>query len=349
MIEEFMSSRWGGYVVMAVLLGAVALLLRFLYGPRGILRDPRWDEENRRTRAEEEAKRQARTERFFLDMSYPPARDIPLSPERTLEYDEHCSLFRRYAADFVSDRPEDAPIRLKEAHSLRVYAHVENIVRTEHLPDDIARAGLLAGLYHDCGRFPQFLRYRTFADAASVNHARLSLDVLKEKGFLMGERPRVRALAQTAVLLHNRSALPEKLSPDARLVTDMVRDADKLDIICIMVAHFDRALPENDAVFLHVEDNPAVCSPEVVRAVLAGRVVSYRDLHYVNDFRLLLGTWIHELRFAVTRDMLRASGHMEKVFSGLPDTPEIRAAATYLRGLLHENRTSSTREEERAG
>ena len=46
MIEEFMSSRWGGYAVMAVMLGAIALLLRFLYGPRGILRDPRWNEES---------------------------------------------------------------------------------------------------------------------------------------------------------------------------------------------------------------------------------------------------------------------------------------------------------------
>ncbi len=336
MIEEFMSSRWGGYVIMAVILGAVALLLRFLYGPRGILRDPRWDEENLRIRSEEGAKRQVRKERFLLDMQYPPVRDIPLSPDRLLSFDEHCSLFRYYATDFISDSPEDAPIRLKEAHSLRVYAHVENIVRTEQLPDDIARAALLAGLYHDCGRFPQFRQYRTFVDAASSNHARLSLDVLKKKGFLAGEKQHVRALAQTAVLLHNRSALPDSLLPDARLVTDMVRDADKLDIICIMVSHFNQALPENDAVFLHVEDNPEAYSPELVQDVLAGRVIPYRDLRYVNDFRLLLGTWMHELRFSVTREMLRASGHLEKVFAGLPDTPEIRAAVAYLRRLLNE-------------
>ena len=117
MIEELMGSRWGGYMVMAVLLGGVALLLRFLYGPHGILRDPRWDEENRRIRAEEEAERQARKERFQLDMQYPPARDISLSPKRLLAFDEHCSLFRSYAANFITNRTEDAPIRLKEAIS----------------------------------------------------------------------------------------------------------------------------------------------------------------------------------------------------------------------------------------
>ncbi len=335
MIEEFMSSRWGGYAVMAVMLGAIALLLRFLYGPRGILRDPRWNEESQCIRSEKNAEPQPPKEGFLLDMLYPPAQDIPLSPSRLLSFDEHCSLFRHYAAGFTSDSPEDAPIRLKEAHSLRVYAHVENIVGTEQMPDDIGRAALLAGLYHDCGRFPQFRQYRTFADAASVNHARIGLDVLKKKGFLTGEKQYVRALAHTAVLLHNRSTLPESLLPDARLVTDVVRDADKLDIICIMVSHFDQALPENDAVFLHVEDNPEAYSPKLVQDVLAGRVISYRDLRYVNDFRLLLGTWTHELRFSVTREILRTSGHLEKVFAGLPDTPEIRAAVAYLRELLN--------------
>ena len=95
-------------------------------------------------------------------------------------------------------------------------------------------------------------------------------------------------------------------------------------------------MPENDAVFLHVQNRPEACSPTVIRDVLAGRVVSYRDLHYVNDFRLLLGTWAHELRFPITRKMLRASGHLEKVFSGLPDTPEIRASIAFLRGVLNE-------------
>lgn len=336
MIEEFMSSRWGGYTIMALILGAIALLLRFLYGPRGILRDPRWDEENQRIRLEEDAGRQARKERFLLDTQYPPALNIPLSPGHVLSFDEHCSLFRRYAADFISASPECAPLRLKEAHSLRVYSHIKNIVQTEQMPEDVARAALLAGLYHDCGRFPQFRQYHTFADAASVNHARLSLDVLKKRGFLTGETQYVRALAQTAVLLHNRSSLPESLSPDARLVTAMVRDADKLDIIGIMVSHFDQALPEKDAVFLHVEDNPEAYTPGLVQDVLAGRVIAYRDLCYVNDFRLLLGAWTHELRFPVTRETLRTSGHLEKVFAGLPDTAEIREVVAYLRGLLHE-------------
>ncbi len=69
MIEEFMSSRWGGYAVMAVMLGAIALLLRFLYGPRGILRDPRWNEESQCIRSEKNAEPQPLLRIF----PFPPA------------------------------------------------------------------------------------------------------------------------------------------------------------------------------------------------------------------------------------------------------------------------------------
>ena len=335
MIEDIMNSRWGGYIVMAVLMGAIALLLRVLYGPRGLFRDPKWDEENQRIRSEEKLKRQWKEERFQLDMHYPPARDISPAPGHRLSLEEHCSLFRHYAASFITAKEEDAPLRLKEVHSLRVFDHAKRIVQSEHFSENIARAGLLAALYHDCGRFPQYRQYRTFADALSVNHARLSLDTLKKEHFLIGEEKEVRSLVQTAVLLHNKSSLPAKLLPEARLVTDMVRDADKLDIISIMVSHFSQALPENDAVFLHVKDSPELCSPEVVQCVLAGRVVSYRELHYVNDFRLLLGTWMHELHFAATWKELQKRGDMEKVLSNLPDTPELRFAVLYLKNLMY--------------
>ncbi len=62
MLQSFMSSRYGGYILMLAMLGLVIGLLRFLFGPGGLFRDPRWDESNRRLRAEEEEERKARRE-----------------------------------------------------------------------------------------------------------------------------------------------------------------------------------------------------------------------------------------------------------------------------------------------
>ena len=256
------------------------------------------------------------------------------------------SAYRRLFLDYTEGFrhvPDSAPLRLKVEHTFRVMEHAELVV--DSLADDArekqwrqnataCRAACLAALFHDCGRFPQFERYRTFMDAKSVNHALLSFQTMRDGGFLSEEEPHVRGLAQCAVLLHNRHILPGMLSPEARFVTDVVRDSDKLDIFRVMVGYLENALPERDAVLLHVKDEPDAWTPRVAEDVLAGRVASYGDLRFVNDFRLLLGTWMLELRFAATRKTLAESGLMEVVLSGLPDEPLLRPARDRLYALL---------------
>ena len=261
------------------------------------------------------------------------------------------SAHRKHFLDYVEgfrDVPDAAPLRLKVEHTFRVVEHAGLIV--DSLADDdrerdwsrdgeACRAAVLAALYHDCGRFPQFRRYRTFMDAKSVNHAVLSFQTMRDGHFLQEESGRVRRLAQCAVLLHNRYALSPMLAPDARFVTDIVRDSDKLDIFRVMVGYLGNALPERDAVLLHVADDPDQWSSKVVEDVLAGRVARYVDLRFVNDFRLLLGTWMLELRFSATRRALADSGLMEQVLAGLPEDPRLRPAREKLYALLEDCRS----------
>ncbi len=256
------------------------------------------------------------------------------------------SSYRQRFLDYVSgfrDVPDAAPLRLKVEHTFRVVEHAQRIV--DSLAEDafetawaenadVCRAVVLAALYHDCGRFPQFRRYRTFLDAKSVNHALLSFQTIRDGDFLRGETRRVRHLVQCGVLLHNRYALSSKLAPEARFVTDAVRDSDKLDIFRVMVGYLDHALPERDAVLLHVQDEPDRWTPKIAEDVMEGRVSRYTDLKFVNDFRLLLGTWTLELRFAATRRALAESGLMESVLSGLPDAPALLPAKKKLYALL---------------
>lgn len=261
----------------------------------------------------------------------------------------HREQFLAFARPYTED-VESGPLRLKVEHSFRVLEHVELLVSMEEASSpiardkELARAAVLAALYHDCGRFPQFRDYHTFADARSVNHAQLGVEVLHGQLFLRREPDRVRKLVETAIGLHNQHALPPALTPEARLITDMVREADKLDILRIMAGHLDNALPDKDSVFLHVRDEPQAWTPSVVADVLAGRVIHYSDLHYINDFRLLLGTWLHELNFPATRSALVRSGVMDTILDGLPHIPEMEKAVLYLRDLLHQKTAKAAAE-----
>ncbi len=56
----------------------------------------------------------------------------------------------------------------------------------------------------------------------------------------------------------------------------------------------------------------------MLRAALEGRVASYADLRSVNDFRVLLNTWIFDMHFAASRRQFVEDGHARRLLEGLP-------------------------------
>lgn len=245
----------------------------------------------------------------------------------------HEEWFAAFARSYQEAAPDAAPLALKREHAGAVLAHARLLAEEEAFPPSLVRACLLAALYHDVARFPQYVLRRTFKDDRSFNHGLWGVKILKEHRRLDGEEPLARRLVPAAVGMHNRFRLPARLPEDARLVTDVVRDSDKRDILRIMAARLDA--PENDdAVTLHVANEPDKWSPKVAEDVLAGRVASYADLRYVNDFRLLLGGWIYDVRFASTRRNIAASGLIPRLLAPLPDVSPVREArAALLRRL----------------
>lgn len=247
----------------------------------------------------------------------------------------HEQWFSAYTERYRAvERQDVKPIDLKIEHTGKVLEHARRIVEEERPEPVIARACVLAALYHDVARFPQYARWHTFKDSVSVDHGLFGVTTLKAEERLAEEPPAVRRLVLAAVGMHNRFKVPASLPEDARRVTDVVRDADKLDIFRVMAGHLTGPGPRNDAVILHVKDDPHLWTPAVVEDVLAGRVAAYADLRSVNDFRLLLGTWMYDLRYAATRRQLKSSGLVPELLAELPDDAPVRAARTHLLAVL---------------
>ncbi|MDR2800069.1 MAG: HD domain-containing protein, partial [Desulfovibrio sp.] len=142
--------------------------------------------------------------------------------------------FLGYARGFFSGSPEVDPyLRLKIDHTFRVCANARSLAEQEEAlgEEPVARALGLAALYHDVGRFEQFRRFRTFSDAASIDHGALGVKIIRDRGFFRDEEEETARLARIAVAAHNRFALPGRLRGRARLVLTALRDADKIDIL----------------------------------------------------------------------------------------------------------------------
>lgn len=241
----------------------------------------------------------------------------PLPEEEDIR--PHETWFAAYAAQQCARCTGDAgPMRLKERHTLAVLGHARRIVREERLASPLDRACLLAALFHDVARFAQYLRYGTFRDRDSRNHGLWGTAILKREGRLAREDAAVRRLALTAVALHNRYALPAALPAGAACVTHVVRDADKLDILRVMDEHLAGPRPYCPTVVLGLPDVADKVSEKVLEDALRGRVAAYADLRSVNDFRVLLGTWLDDMHFASSRRLFAASPHAVRLLEGLP-------------------------------
>jgi hypothetical protein len=243
----------------------------------------------------------------------------------------HEQWFADYAASARAKAHGDtAPLDLKIRHTGHVLANARDIVGSGLFSPPVARACLLAALYHDVARFEQYLRYHTFKDRESCNHGLMGVVILKRERPLDGEEKPVRHTVLAAVALHNRFALPRRLPEDVCLATRVVRDSDKLDILRIMDEHLSGPKPYSPTVVLSLPDSPDITGEAVIDAALAGRVAAYADLRSVNDFRLLLGTWFFDMNFPASRDRFVRDGHAVRLLDGLPSTAPYGPARNHL-------------------
>lgn len=127
----------------------------------------------------------------------------------------------------------DPKIVLKKDHTYNVAALCAQIAGDIGLSAEDRDLAWLCGLLHDLGRFAQTERYGTFSDDRSINHAALSADMLFKEGLIrdfVSDRTADQVI-EKAVRLHNVYALPSGLSPTERQFCEVLRDADKIDIL----------------------------------------------------------------------------------------------------------------------
>jgi hypothetical protein len=246
--------------------------------------------------------------------------------------EQYRSWFARFVRDHAAGSGQDQRnILVKEKHTEEVCANSGRIAAGLGLgPRDAALAEAVA-LFHDVGRFPQYLRYRTFEDSRSVNHAVLGAKVLLE-GRVLGDLPgRERDVIVRAVTLHNVFSLPPTLDDEVRLQAQIVRDADKLDIWRIFTGLLEQNRSEwPSAVSLGLPDGPG-CSREILDALMRREMVKLASLRTLNDFKLLQLAWIYDLNFAPSLAMVLERRVIDRLSASLAGDDRIARVLDDLR------------------
>ncbi len=241
------------------------------------------------------------------------------------------SLLKAYDAYVDTFRMADGRLpelmQLKRTHTAFVVRNAEAIADGEGFSAEERSASVAAALLHDTGRYEQLRRFNTFRDSDSVDHAVFSHDIVREKGWLAGERPAFASAVLNAVLYHNRRDLPDGMDALTEVASHTVRDADKLDIFRVLedqVEHTDWRSDSRAFWNLSVSAPP---NPDVVSCIENGRPVDYQSIRSLADFVLIQVGWmVSELHFATSRRLCGERGHLayrRRFLHQLTDSPAV--------------------------
>jgi len=234
--------------------------------------------------------------------------------------------FDKFVAGFyIDDEYINANIKLKQDHSARVCDEMLYLADELRLIDNQRLLAETIALFHDFGRFPQFLKYQTYSDTKSINHCLLGLEVLQKGNILAQLTDDEREIIETAIRYHGEKELPKNLTGDTLLLSKMIRDADKLDIFNVVIKAYiqQRDDPDNFKLEIEMPDEPRY-TPEVLDAILTEGRIDYKALRTMNDMKLCVLGWVYDVNFVPTFSRLKQRRHLETIFEFLPDAPEIR-------------------------
>ncbi|MCG6551719.1 MAG: HD domain-containing protein [Candidatus Magnetominusculus sp. LBB02] len=227
----------------------------------------------------------------------------------------------RYRYDDINDQRN---ITLKERHTKNVCANMLEIARAHFSnSNDILLAEAIA-LFHDTGRFPQYDKYRTFKDAASVNHGLLGAQTLLQEQVLARLPEEERQLIIQSVKYHNAYKIPANQTAKTNDFLRMIRDADKLDIWDVFIELF--SLPEDQrasAATLGFPDTDG-CSDGLTQCIHDKKMGNLKDVRSVNDYKILLLTWIFDINYEKSFLLIEDRSYIARISEYLPQNDDIR-------------------------
>jgi putative nucleotidyltransferase with HDIG domain len=227
--------------------------------------------------------------------------------------------FESYVNSFTGLSPlQHHNFIIKKEHSLRVAENSGSLAEHLKLDDEDAKVAVLAGIFHDIGRFKQLTEYNTFNDAESFDHADYAIEIIMKNGFLSHWNSEVQQIIYKAIQLHNKFEIPQNLAPRELLHARILRDADKLDILKVLTDYYtDKNQAPNHTLTWELPVARQV-SPGVAREVLSGKLVSKHLVKSDVDVKIMQLSWVYDLNYRFSVSMVLKNRFMERIYGSLP-------------------------------
>ena len=144
------------------------------------------------------------------------------------EKEHYISLFNKYVKQFDL---KNKKIMGKFHHTYRVCEYATDIARSLGMTDDDIILTYVCALFHDIARFEQWKCYETYNDSNSFDHGNVGEKIAKEILSDVIDDKEVLDIILISVKNHNKIKVEEGLTERQLIFSNIIRDADKLDIM----------------------------------------------------------------------------------------------------------------------
>lgn len=232
------------------------------------------------------------------------------------------NTFKEYVKKFDETDPA---IKMKIDHSYRVMEIATDIAKNVTSSKDDIEISTIAGLLHDYARFQQWTQYKTYSDLASIDHADLAVDLLFDEEIKRyTEKKQYYNKIYDAIKYHNKLEIPNNINKDNRLICEIIRDADKLDIFYI-----------NSNRTLIIGDDDIV-TPKVKKDFLSKKLIDRRNMKNSVDNILLLLSMVFDLNFKYSYKYLLETKIIDKMYEKITNKNKIEEYFKILKECIEE-------------
>jgi putative nucleotidyltransferase with HDIG domain len=244
-------------------------------------------------------------------------------------------FFLNYVEEFHSDDETiQKNITLKKHHTLRVLENMSTITKNLHLDENSDLLAKTIALFHDIGRFYQFKKYKTYSDSQSENHAELGIKVLESTGILSRVSKEEKTIILKAVQYHNVFKLPSNEESKQILFCKLIRDADKIDIYKVLTDYYEELDLDLNPAIEHNLPNIEDYSPIIIEDIFNSRNSNSELLRTRYDMRLLTLTWVFDINYKISIDLIKNRDFINKTLKVLPNNEDMEKVKLSLQNYM---------------
>lgn len=241
------------------------------------------------------------------------------------------STFAEYVSHYNAG---DKKVKLKIDHTYRVAALCERIAESEKLSSEDVSLAWLCGMLHDIGRFEQLKNYGTFIDADSIDHALYGAEILFDEGkifdYIRQPSEEVCHFLRKVISSHSAYRVPEDYDERTRRFADILRDADKIDILKVNIE-----VPLEEIYNVTTKE---LLNAEVTKEVMESFSEEHATLrslkktpvdHVVGHISL-----VYELVYPISLELVKEQGYLDKLMNFHSQNPKTLEQFGQLRVIM---------------